>query len=74
MREYLGAITDICDSSFRFIIEIVKEFIMTVSSLIREIAFEKDCSIRKATQIYKQYKSEGKLDELLYKIKYHKEV
>lgn len=47
---------------------------MTAEILIREIAFELNCSLRKARAIYHQYKAEGKLDTLVHNIKYHKEV
>ena len=47
---------------------------MTKSTIIHEIAFEKNCSLKKATEIYQHYKNSGNLEELLYKLKYHKEV
>ena len=47
---------------------------MTVETLIRELAFELNCSLRKARNIYKAYKSAGRLEELIHNVKYHKEV
>ena len=47
---------------------------MTKSTVIAEVAFEKNCSIRKATEIYEKYKNKGKLDKLIEKLKKHQEV
>ena len=43
-------------------------------AIITEVAFEKNCSLRKAEAVYKKYKSEGKLEELLEKLKKHEEI
>lgn len=47
---------------------------MTRNILIKEIAFEKNCTLRQAFLIYKNYKSQGKLTELIKKLKNHQEV
>lgn len=47
---------------------------MTKNVLIKEIAFEKNCTLRQATLIYNDYKSQGKLTELIQRLKNHQEV
>lgn len=47
---------------------------MEKSTTINEIAFEKNCSIRKATEIYEKYKKDKKLGKLIKKLKNHEEV
>jgi len=47
---------------------------MNTNTIIHEIAFEKECSIREAREIYEDYKENNKLPELLDKLKYHKEI
>ena len=47
---------------------------MTRNILIKEIAFEKNCTLRQAIIIYNDYKSKGKLTELVQKLKNHQEV
>ena len=47
---------------------------MTRTTIIRELAFEKNCTQKKALEIYNNYKAQGKLQELQDKIKSHKEV
>lgn len=47
---------------------------MTKNTILHEIAFEKECSLREAEEIYEKYKENDKLPELLDKLKYHKEI
>lgn len=47
---------------------------MKVKTIINEIAFEKDCSLREARKIYESYKKTGKVKELEARLKAHKEV
>lgn len=47
---------------------------MTREIAIKEIAFEKNCTLRQATLIYNEYKSKGMLAELRKRLKNHQEV
>lgn len=47
---------------------------MEKSTIINEIAFEKNCSVRKATEVYEKYKKDKKLDKLIKKLRNHEEV
>lgn len=47
---------------------------MTKATIIREIAFEKECTLRQAKEIYNGYKKKNKLSELEQKLKNHKEI
>ena len=50
------------------------DIFMKAKTIIREIAFEKNCTLKEATAIYRAYKAQGKLQELIERLKYHKEV
>lgn len=53
---------------------LVYNILMKADTIIKEIAFEKNCTLRKATEIYRDYKRQGRVEELTLRLKYHKEV